>query len=71
MRCAASAATRACERRAGVVEHAAVDAELVVGAGVDHAGESVLAERIADRVDELDGELAVPVGERAPALVGE
>ncbi len=49
----------------------AVTPELVVGSGVDDTREAVLAQCVADRVDELDGELAVAVGEPAAAFVGQ
>ena len=59
------------QRRAGIVEHAPVHPELLVGPGVDDAGETVVAQRVADRVDQLHGELTVAIGERPAADVGE
>ncbi len=71
MRCAASASTPRPQRRSRAAEDVAVRAELLVGPCVDHQREPVLAECLADRVDELHGELAVAIGEQAMTDVGE
>src|SRR4051794_21923213 len=47
-----------------VVELLAVRTELALASGADDLTERVLAERLADRLDELDGEVGMTVGEQ-------
>ena len=57
------------ERRGSRVGHdLAVGLELVLGARVDDAVEAVGSERVADRVEQLDRELAVAIREQAPGF---